>query len=33
MFLGRHDVKIESKSQPLSQDRVAAHVLLPARRP
>src|ERR1700722_17637681 len=33
MFLGRHDVKIESKSQPLSQDRAAAHVLLPARRP
>ena len=28
MFPGRHDVKLESKSQPLSQDRAAAHVLI-----
>ena len=28
MFLGRYDVKLESKSQLLSQDRAAAHVLI-----
>jgi hypothetical protein len=32
MFLGRYGVNIESKSQPLSQDRAAAHVLIPAGR-
>jgi len=32
MFLGRHGVKLESKSQPLSRDRAAAHVLILAGR-
>ncbi len=30
MFPGRQDVKLNSKSQPLSQGRAAAHVLIPA---
>ena len=30
MFLGRQDVKFDSKCQPLSQGRAAAVVLIPA---